>query len=514
MPEVAPDEFYREASKRIFGTLAIERAMARCLRYLREFMPADQLMLHTFDHGLRTMHTLAIATTDGGERTDHLTKVPPADTPAGGQPPATRISNRPLDDPINRSMVEYFGVPDSSLLLMFLSTEEHRELGHLTLVARGTDRFTQAHLELFELLREPFSMALANTLEHDRVRALQQMLLDENRSLSRELRHSQVAIIGADSGLKGVMDMVRQVALRQAPVLLLGETGVGKDVVANAIHEQSNRRDKPFIKVNCGAIPDTLIDSELFGHERGAFSGAVARQRGRFERAHTGTIFLDEVGELPPAGQVRLLRVLQSQEIERVGGSQPVELDIRVIAATNRDLERMVAEGSFREDLWFRLAVFPITIPPLRERTMDIPPLVHNILEQKRRELRLSRTPDLAFGTIDQLMDYPWPGNVREMANVIERALILDPEGPVTLDPQRSAGRRALLAPLAPAGGSMRLDDVMRAHIVAVLQQTDGKIHGPGGAAEILDLNAGTLRHRMNKLGIPYGKRRKLRDDA
>jgi transcriptional regulator with GAF, ATPase, and Fis domain len=513
MHKTSPQDFFREATALICSTLAIERGMHRCLGFLQQHIPADQMMLHTYERGLRTMHTIAIATAEGGERTWHVTKLPPTvtgrDVPK--QLPKARISNRPMEEPINRQMVEHFGIPDSSLLLLFLQTEEEYQLGHLTLVAKGSDRYTEEHLELYQMLKEPFSMALANTIERDRVLALQQILADDNRFLSRELRHSGDPVIGADFGLSKVMGMVRQVAPRQTPVLLLGETGVGKDVIANAVHELSPRRGKPFIKVNCGAIPDTLIDSELFGHEKGAFSGAAAQKRGRFERADTGTIFLDEIGELPPTVQTRLLRVLQNHEIERVGGTKPINLDLRVIAATNRNLEEMVTRGAFREDLWFRLAVFPIRIPPLRDRRMDIPQLVHHMLEKKRIELRLPRAPELAFGAIDQLMDYEWPGNVRELANLVERALILYPEGPLRLDtgPNQAAGPAQAQKSKRSQPSSGRLDDVIRDHIVGVLSQTGGKIHGPGGAAEVLDLNTGTLRNRMNKLGIAYGRRKK-----
>jgi formate hydrogenlyase transcriptional activator len=512
MTATTPHEFFREATALICSTLAIERGMHRCLTFLQQYMPADQMMLHTYERGLRTMHTIAIATAEGGERTQHVTNLPPTVTgpEVPKRLPKARISNRPLEEPINRQMVEYFGIPDSSLLLMFLQTEEAFQLGHLTLVAKGADRYTQEHLELYQLLKEPFSMALANTLEHDRVLELQQMLADDNRYLSRELRRSGEPIIGADFGLSEVMAMVRQVAPRQTPVLLLGETGVGKDIIANAVHELSPRRDGPFIKVNCGAIPDTLIDSELFGHEKGAFSGATSQRRGRFERADTGTIFLDEIGELPAVVQARLLRVLQHQEIERVGGTRAIHLDLRVIAATNRDLEAMVARGEFREDLWFRLAVLPIRIPPLRQRRMDIPPLVHHILERKRVELRLPTAPELEAGTIDRLMEYDWPGNVRELANLIERALILHGDGPLRLgaSPDLHPPHPPTAAVQSPGSAptSLRLDDVVRDHIVRVLAQTGGKIHGPGGAAEVLDLNAGTLRNRMNKLGIEYGR--------
>jgi transcriptional regulator with GAF, ATPase, and Fis domain len=335
------------------------------------------------------------------------------------------------------------------------------------------------------------------------------MLRDDNRYLSRELqRISGNRIIGADFGLRQVMEMARLVAPRDSPVLLSGETGVGKDVLANAIHELSTRRDGPFIKVNCGAIPDTLIDSELFGHEKGAFSGAIVQKRGRFERADGGTIFLDEIGDLPLPAQVRLLRVLQSREIERVGGTQVITVDIRVIAATNRDLQEMVKKGTFREDLWFRLNVFPIIIPPLRERKKDIPSLVRHFIEKKSRELRLMSQPTLAVDAFERLAHYDWPGNVRELENVVERALILWREGPLVLDPfVETPQPTEPLQTSVEVPSFLRLNDVLAWHFRRVLEMTKGRVHGPDGAAAILGINPGTLRHRMNKLGIPYGRK-------
>jgi transcriptional regulator with GAF, ATPase, and Fis domain len=336
------------------------------------------------------------------------------------------------------------------------------------------------------------------------------MLVDDNLYLHQELRRlSGDEIIGGDFGLKRVMELVRQVAPLNSPVLLLGETGAGKDLIANAIHYLSPRRDGPFIMVNCGAIPETLIDSELFGHERGAFTGAITQKRGRFERANHGTIFLDEIGELPSQAQVRMLRVLHSKEIERVGGSESITVDIRIIAATHRNLEEMVKANQFREDLWFRLNVFPIKIPPLRERKEDIPALVHHFIERKSKELRLLKLPTSSHGAIDRLMAYSWPGNVRELENVIERAMILSKNGPLTFDHlvplsqdhEASVFQAQEIEPL-------KLDEVVSRHIQQVLKMTRGKVHGPGGAAELLGINPSTLRNRMDQLGIPYGRRR------
>jgi transcriptional regulator with GAF, ATPase, and Fis domain len=293
-------------------------------------------------------------------------------------------------------------------------------------------------------------------------------------------------------------------------VLLLGETGAGKDVIANAIHYSSPRRDAPFITVNCGAIPETLMDSELFGHEKGAFTGALTQKRGRFERANKGTIFLDEIGELPLQAQVRMLRVVQKKEIERVGGSRPIQVDVRIIAATHRNLEEMIKSGHFREDLWFRLNVFPVMIPPLRQRKEDIPALVNHFIERKSNELKLSTSPKVAIGAIDRLTSYRWPGNVRELENVIERALILNKDGPLRFDQFVAAQQEE--KPPALSGHEnepINLDEVIFRHIHRVLQMTNGKVHGEGGAAELMGINPSTLRNRMNKLGIPFGRNAK-----
>jgi len=362
---------------------------------------------------------------------------------------------------------------------------------------------------LFSMLKEPFAIALSNTLKHQEVLRLKDLLADDNRYLHRELLHlSGDEIVGSDFGLKRVMEMARQVASQTSPVLLLGETGVGKDVIANAIHYSSLRKDGPFVKVNCGAMPETLLDSELFGHEKGAFTGALAQKRGRFERADRGTLFLDEIGELPPQAQVRMLRVLQYKEIERVGGTKPISVDIRLIAATNRNLEEMVKAKQFREDLWFRLNVFPIHIPPLRERKEDIPALVRHFVNRKSRELKLPEPPPLAHGVIDRLATYPWPGNVREMENVIERMLIVSRGGPLTFD-DLTGGKpsETSLSPTRAQDAPLKLDQVMSRHIRQALEMTNGKIHGKGGAAEVLGINPSTLRNRMNQLRIPYGRK-------
>jgi len=381
-------------------------------------------------------------------------------------------------------------------------------IGGLDLRASGEGRYGEELLELAACLAEPFAIALANALAHEEVLRYQAILLDDKRFLNRELHGGDPdGIIGGNTGLRNVMEMVSQVAPLNNTVLILGETGTGKELIANAIHFSSPRRNGPFITVNCGALPENLIDSELFGHERGAFTGAVAESRGRFERADGGTIFLDEIGELPPNAQVRLLRVLQNHEVERVGGKRPIPVDIRVIAATHRNLQSMVAEGSFREDLWYRLSGFPIMVPPLRQRKEDVPALTRHFVTVRSSDFGIGVPPSLAPGGLQRLMEYDWPGNVRELENLIERELILHRDGPLIFDAillREEGHKRPVTASSDRPPLPTNLDEAMAAHISNVLRIANGKIHGPGGAAELLGMNANTLRWRLDKLGISY----------
>jgi transcriptional regulator with GAF, ATPase, and Fis domain len=507
---VDENDFFRRATIQICSSLDIEIAMWRCIQFLKEFMPADEMYLHLYESGLGAFRTIAGATAKEGRKMDRITPLPKdVRLGLGKDLRSMYIINQPELEPGLQFMLQYYGRPDTSALIRLLEVEG-KKLGALVLLAEGRDRFSEEHGRLFSLLNEPFSIAVSNTLKHQEILRLKDLLADDNRYLHRELLHlSGDEIVGAEFGLKGVMAMVREVASLGSPVLLLGETGVGKDVVANAIHYSSPRKDGPFVKVNCGAIPETLLDSELFGHEKGAFTGAISQRRGRFERANQGTIFLDEIAELPTQAQVRMLRVLQYKEIERVGGTNPISVDIRLIAATNRDLEEMVKTKQFREDLWFRLNVFPIRVPPLRERKEDIPALVHHFIKRKSQELRLPAPPPLAHGVIDRLMAYRWPGNVRELENVIERALILSKGQPLTFDDLAVGKPKDGLQTYVEAQEALlKLDEITSQHIRRVLEMTKGKVHGKGGAAEALGINPSTLRNRMNQLGIPYGRRR------
>jgi formate hydrogenlyase transcriptional activator len=305
-------------------------------------------------------------------------------------------------------------------------------------------------------------------------------------------------IVGQSSALREVLRLVDTVAPVDSTVLLLGETGTGKELIARAIHNRSSRKGRNFVKLNCAAIPTGLLESELFGHERGAFTGAIAQRIGRLELADRGSLFLDEIGDIPLDLQPKLLRVLQEREFERLGSTRTQRVDVRVVAATHRDLETMIAEKQFRSDLFYRLNVFPINIPPLRERRGDIPHLVRHFVRQASRKMNKA-FDSIASGTMDALVQYSWPGNIRELENVIERAVILSP-GPALRVPIRDLDTR--IAPGHDPERSQTLEHVEREHIVSTLKETRWVLSGPSGAAARLGLKRATLYFRMKKLGI------------
>jgi transcriptional regulator with GAF, ATPase, and Fis domain len=407
--------------------------------------------------------------------------------------------------------------PEDSAADWFLAPllGEHGSRGFVGVTAAAGKGFQKSHLPLLESLREPLAVALDNDARLREIATLRAAAEADRNSLLRRLGRESVAdtIVGAESGLKLVMQRVEMVCRSDLPVLILGETGTGKELVARAIHTRSDRRQGPFVRVNCGAIPRDLIDSQLFGHERGSFTGAIDTRQGWFERADRGTLFLDEIGELPLDAQVRLLRVVQDGIVERIGGSQAIPVQVRLVAATHRDLAGMVRENTFREDLWYRIAVFPILLPPLRERPDDIPELARHFAQ--RAALRFGLAPvALSDAEIRLLQSYDWPGNIREMGAVIDRAAILGDGQTLELDAalglaslthRRQDGVRGAerhegdeLTPVAP------LADAMRRHIERALRETRGQVEGPRGAARLLDINPHTLRARMRKLGIRW----------
>jgi transcriptional regulator with GAF, ATPase, and Fis domain len=510
---------WREVSRH----LRIEESAVNLLPLLRTILGAEGLVVRRLDPAGERLEAAALAGTLRDTAAVELT----APSKGWDAVMAWLVSGALLHRPAAALAADAPGLFPASVrgdLLGVPLAAEGSIAGALVLHTGGA--FEPAKAALAAVLQGPFTVALANDRRLRELLALKEAAEADRQSLLLRLKRQDITdlIVGAEGGLRAVMQRVHLVARAETPVLILGETGTGKEVVARAIHQQSRRAAGPFLRVNCGAIPHELIDSELFGHERGSFTGAVATRKGWFERADGGTLFLDEVGELSAAAQVRLLRILQDGSFQRVGGQQTLTVDVRVIAATNRDLHRMVREGSFREDLWYRIAVFPISLPALRERPEDIPTLARHFAVRASERLGLTPqapTPaDLAL-----LAGYDWPGNVRELAAVLERAAILGDGrrlevaaalgvgGAQSLTAVADAGaaggqRRsgpaspAAAGPPRQASGAATLADLERRHIEETLAQTAGRVEGHFGAARILGLNPNTLRSRMRKLGI------------
>jgi formate hydrogenlyase transcriptional activator len=391
-------------------------------------------------------------------------------------------------------------------------TAEGKAVGAININSFQTNAFDDEELHLLELISKHIETAINNARQAEALRQalaeverLKNRLQAENVYLQEELTtvHHCGEFIGNSNALHEVLRRVEQVAPTDATVLIQGETGTGKELIARAIHRRSRHRDRPLVKVNCAALPAGLIESELFGHEKGAFTGAIARKIGRFELADGGTLFLDEVGELPLELQAKLLRVLQEGEFERVGGSHTITARVRVIAATNRDLAEAVKVGAFRADLFYRLNVFPLTLPPLRDRKDDIPPLVHCFLDRFAKKLG-KPLRCLSDEALARVVRYSWPGNVRELQNVLERAAILARGPVVEIDEalDQRLGENDHPSPI------MTLQEVERAHILRVLEETHGTIEGPKGAARVLGLHPNTLRSRLQRIGIKHPRGR------
>ncbi len=503
---------WREACRHI----EIHESTSRIAPLLRKHLPADLVLVRRID-----LERLCVETVGAGAPT------------SASQPQAARTALNPEDvdgllawcrrgevlhmphedGAISPGLIVPRGVEGEVLVAPLCG--EDGPLGLLLLVASPPRSFSALHKEVTKVLVEPFEVALENDRQLRTMKTHREAAEADRRSLLTKLGRQEIseAIVGAESGLRSVMERVRLVAGSDVPVLLFGETGSGKEVIARAIHVRSGRESGPFLRVNCGAIPPELIDSVLFGHERGSFTGAVAMRKGWFERADGGTLFLDEIGELPLAAQVRLLRILQDGTFERVGGQRELMVDVRVVAATNRNLQKMVTDGLFRDDLWYRIAVFPIHLPALRDRPEDMPALAaHFALRAAKRfglPILVPAQEDLAL-----LIGYDWPGNIRELAAVIDRAAILGDgkrlEFVKALGVTQARSGPPVELPHTPAVRSEApaefptLDAVVGAHIKAALAATQGRIEGAQGAARLLEINPHTLRARMRKLGIDW----------
>ena len=508
------NEFFKEVTLRICGNLDIEQALSQTFQYLQKIMPVDAIGLGYNNLDLKRMYTMARVSNPGAVYVwnDEKVEVELSDEVVNfirtnpDRDASTIIVNNPEKQP--DFMLEIFpGLRTESAIFQMLEVIGGR-VGVLLVSASGFNRYSSEHAGLIKFVREPFAIAMSNARRFRDISRMRDLLAEDNMALLEDMKRSVGGeIVGADFGLKGVMEQVRQIALSNSPTLLLGETGTGKEIIAGAIHKISPRSNGPMISMQCGAIPDTLLDSELFGHERGAFTGATDRKRGRFERADGGTLFLDEIGELSLDAQVKLLRVLQEHTFERVGGIKSISTDVRVIAATHRDLEKMVRHGSFREDLWYRLNVLPIRIPPLRLRREDIPSLVQYFIERKVQEMNLKKIPKVKSLDIEKLKAYDWPCNVRELQNIVERSLILSKEDYLTF-PELAIKQTETQTEITckRRKKTMTLDEANTAYLKEVLEQVNWQVAGKGGAAEVLQINPSTLRFRMKKLGLKLKK--------
>ena len=499
------EAFLLEVTNALLSNLDITKlltAIGACVRQIKEF---DYASVAVYEPETRMLRIHSIGAAAGVPPIPEAVLLPVAGTPHG----SVYTSGKPLL--LKGSAGERFSFEMPSHLVgasirsgcWIPLTGREGPLGTLNVFSRQAGAFTEEDVTALAQLGSQVSVALDNALAFRQIAELNARLAKEKAYLEDELRTENDFndIIGSSKALKRVLKQVETVAPTDSTVLILGETGTGKERLARAVHDLSPRRGRAFVKVNCASVPAGLLESELFGHEKGAFTGAIAQRIGRFELAHQGTLFLDEVGEIPLELQSKLLRVLQEKQFERLGNSRTMTSDVRIVAATNRDLNKLIASGQFRSDLFYRLSVFPVTVPPLRERAEDIPMLVHFFLARFAK--RMGRNVDVVPPeTMQALCRYAWPGNVRELEHVVERGVILSrgPELRIPLIDFETA--RITDAQDGPAKSSDKLEEIEREHILSVLRETRGKVGGPGGAAERLGMNRTTLNSRLQRLRI------------
>jgi formate hydrogenlyase transcriptional activator len=489
-----------EVNNALVSNLDLRQLLAAIATCLRRVMHHEYTALALYDSSTNHLRLHALDF-PGGKGLIQEEMLVPLEGTAGGEVFTTRkpvvVSAENFDrfraDIARRFLAE--GLRSGCILPLITPNQT---LGILSLASMREGAFTQEDVDLLAQVASQIAIAVENALAYREIAELKNELAEEKLYLEEEIRteHNFEEITGESAALKRVLQQVETVASTESNVLILGETGTGKEVIARAIHNLSQRRERTFVKINCAAIPTGLLESELFGHEKGAFTGAIAQKVGRFELAHHGTLFLDEVGDIPLELQPKLLRVLQEREFERLGSTRTLRVDARLVAATNRDLAQMVEERLFRSDLYYRLNVFPIRVPALRERAEDIPLLVRYFVQKYARQMD-RRIETIAAEDMEALCRYHWPGNVRELENFIERAVILS-RGPVLQVPV------AELKPLpeTPAG-NLTLEAAEREHILRTLRETNWVVAGPRGAAARLGMKRTTLQSKMRKLGIP-----------
>ena len=490
-----------EVNNAVVSKLDLRALLNAISASLRRVIHHEYTSLALFDASKNKMRVLALDFPEGKGliREEML-------VPLEGSITGTAFRNRqPLV--LDRAGMEGFDSPTSHLLRdegvrsvvsVPLLTHDH-VLGTLSLASLRDGAFKQSDVDLLVQVAGQVAIAVENALAFQEIGELKNKLAQEKLYLEDEIRSEMSfdEIVGESPSLRAVLKQVETVAPTDSTVLIQGETGTGKELIARAIHNLSPRREHTFVKVNCAAIPTGLLESELFGHERGAFTGAIAQRLGRFELANGGTIFLDEVGDIPLELQPKLLRVLQEQEFERLGSTRTIRVDVRLVAATNRDLAEMVAARTFRSDLYYRLRVFPLVMPPLRERQEDIPALVRYFVQKYARHMNRA-VETIPSETLDVLVHYSWPGNIRELENLIERAVIVSP-GPVLRVP---LGEMKASPSNPPAGDNLTLSAAEREHILKALEATNWVLAGPRGAAARLGMKRTTLQSRMRKLGV------------
>jgi formate hydrogenlyase transcriptional activator len=490
-----------EVNNAVVSQLDIRGLMAQIAASLRPVLQQDYLSVALADPVRQTfcLYGLDFPASKGLVQEEMVVPwvsgIPASRALAAGRPMVfERADLEKLDAPISRMLLAEGIRCHCAVPLVSRS----RSLGTLNVGRLAENSFTPTDVELLDQVARQIALAVENALAYRKIEELKNKLTEEKLYLEDEIRseYQFAEIIGTSPAIKNILGQVRIVAPADTTVLIQGETGTGKELIARAIHTLSSRKERTFVKLNCAAIPGSLLESELFGHEKGAFTGAVAQKVGRFELADGGTLFLDEIGEIPLELQPKLLRVLQEQEFERIGGTRTLRVDVRLVAATNRDLAKMMAAEQFRSDLYYRLKVFPLTLPPLRERPEDIPLLVRYFVQQHAR--RLKRTIDsIPAEAMTALTRYPWPGNVRELENFIERSVLLSPDSVLRVAVEELKAPAELLS-AAP----VTLADAEREHILSALREANWVLGGPNGAAVRLGMKRSTLHWKMKKLNI------------